>query len=31
MILNLIKQDRQCMCDVTMRHIHATIVAAEKQ
>jgi hypothetical protein len=26
-----IKQDRQCTCNVTLRHIHVTIVAVEEQ
>jgi len=25
------KQDRQCTYNVTVRHVHATIVAVEKQ
>jgi hypothetical protein len=28
---NNVKQDRQCMSDVTLRHIHETIVAMEKE
>jgi hypothetical protein len=25
------KQDRQCTCNITLRHVHGTIVAVEKQ
>jgi hypothetical protein len=28
---NECKQDRQCTCNITLRHIHVTIVAMEKQ
>ena len=27
----LVKQDRQCACNVTLVHVRATIVAVEKQ
>jgi len=29
--LKIVKQDRQCTYDVTMRYVRATIVAVEKQ
>ena len=30
-LLSVDKKDRQCTCNITMRRVHATIVALEKQ